>query len=366
MNKKIKIILGLIVLVLVVWGIYSTTKKSSELVSTEPIKIGVITALTGGLSFWGESTNLGVELIQKDLIEQGINVEFIVEDAQVDPKMALSAAQKLVSIDGVSAIYSEFNPAAIAVSSFVKDKDVLHIYNAGVISPLEESDNIYKVNLDYELSCQKVAQIIKGRGIDKIGVLKANLEFGELCLKGIKKVYGENVFTESYNPGLTDFRTLISKLKVEEVEAVFHVSFQPETLASLKSMNELGLDVTFATVAENISPDILDEYSSVLDGSIVFGLPVVSSKFEEKIKNKFPDKVIGEGQYQALASAYIHLGQVAKAFSKCDKDIDCVRKEMNNAKPESIMGFMGFEDNIAKFNLLVQEWKNGEFTDIKK
>ncbi len=366
MNKKIKIILGVVVVISVVWGIYSVTKKPSEPVSGEPIKIGVITALTGGLSFWGESTNLGVELIQKDLIEQGINVEFIVEDAQVDPKMALSAAQKLVSIDGVSAIYSEFNPAAIAISSFVKDKDIIHLYNAAVISPLQDSDNIYKSYLDYEKSCQEVAQIAKNRGIDKVGVLKLNLEFGDLCLKGIKNVYGDNTFVESYNAGTTDFRTLLTKLKTNDVQAIFNVSFQPDSLASLKNMNELGMDAIFVGVSEIVSPDIIDEYTGILEGSVMFGLPVVSLAFENKIKERFPNRTIGENQYQALAAAYIHLGQIAKAFNDCGKDLGCVRSEINNAKPNSIMGFKRFNDNIAEFDLLIQEWIDGKFIEIKK
>jgi len=324
----------------------------------------VISPLTGGVAYWGESSVLGIKLAKKDLQRQGINVEFIIEDGQLDPKVALNAAQKLVNINKVSAIYSEFNPAAISVTSFVKDKNILHVYDAAPITPLKESENIYKTYLDYEMSCQKVARLIKNRGINKVGVLKINLEFGDLCLKGIKNVYGNNAVSEEYNPGTNDFKTLLSKLKSENIQALFNISFQPETLSSIKQAREIGINAVFVGLSEIVSPDIEDEYSNLLEGSVMFGLPAVSKEFKAKIEKEFPGKTISN--YQAVALAYIHSKQIANALSHCNKDLACVRKEMDNSKAESIVGFTGFKNRIAGFDVLIQEWKNGKFVDIQK
>ena len=363
MNKNTKWITGAVIVIALIAVGYSIfgTKQPTE---TGPIKIGVISPLTGGVAYWGESSVLGIELAKKDLQKQGVNVEFVIEDGQLDPKIALSAAQKLVNIDKVDAIYSEFNPAAIAVSSFLKDKNILHVYDAVPLTPLKESENNYKTYLDYEKACQKAAQLVKGRGIDKVGVLKMNLEFGDLCLEGIKNVYGDNVVSEEYNVGTSDFRTALLKLKSENIQALFNASWKPETLASIKQANELGIDAVFVGLSEVVSPDIVDEYSNILEGSIMFGLPAVSEEFMARVEKEFPGKTIGN--YQAVALAYIHTKQIANALSKCDKDLACARKEMNNAKPESIVGFTGFKSHVAGFDVLIQEWKNGEFVDIQK
>ncbi len=363
MNKNTKWIIGAVIVVAAVAIGYSI-KDSGEPIETTPIKIGVITPLTGGVAYWGESSVLGVELAKKDLQKQGINVEFIIEDGQLDPKVALNAAQKLVNVNKVDAIYSEFNPAAISVTSFVKDKNILHVYDAAPITPLKESDNIYKTYLNYEASCQKVAQLVKNRGIDKVGVLKINLEFGNLCLKGIKNVYGNDAVSEEYNAGNNDFRTSLLKLKSENIQALFNVSFQPETLASIKQAKELGINAVFVGLSEIVSPDIVGEYSKLLEGSIMFGLPAVSKEFMARIKKKFPGKTISN--YQAVALAYIHLKQIANALSSCNKDLVCVREKMDNSKREPIVGFTGFKNHIAGFDVLIQEWKNGKFVNIHK
>jgi len=87
---KTKAAIGIIVLVAILAIGYFVSKGSSP-TSTESIKIGVITPLTGDLAFWGENSRLGVELAKKDLTKEGINVDFIVEDGQLDPKTALNA-----------------------------------------------------------------------------------------------------------------------------------------------------------------------------------------------------------------------------------------------------------------------------------
>lgn len=358
MKKTSAIIIALLLMVALVG--YLKTQKNKE--TKNLTKIGVVTPLTGGVAYWGESTKLGIELAEKELQDSGMNVKFIIEDGQLDPKVALNAAQKLVNIDKVNAIFSEFNPAAISITSFVKDKGVLHLYNAAPVSPLTETDNAYKSYLDYEYSCGKTAQLLKNRGIDKVGVLKANLEFGDLCLKGIQSVYGENVYSENYNAGNTDFRTMLTKIDSQNVSAIFNISFQPETLASLKSMNELGINATFVGLSETITPEIVTEYSKSLEGSIMFGLPSVDEKFMAKVNAAYPEKDIKATQ--AIAMGYLHAKQLATSFEECSGDIECAKEKLNNAKSDSIIGFTGYNNRIAVFQTLIQEWKDGKFIDI--
>jgi len=361
-NKKW--IIGVIAVVAILAIGYFVSKGPSGWVSSEPIKIGIITPLTGDLAFWGENSRLGVELAKKDLREEGINVDFIIEDGQLDPKTALNAAQKLVNIDKVVAIYSNLNPAAISVTSFVKDKDVLHLYNAAPVSPLEEGVNIYKTFQDFEVDCGKIAQLVKNRGIKKVGVLKMNMEHGDLCLEGIRKVYQGNVFAEEYNPGTLDFRTSLLKLKTQNVDAIFNISFPPETFASLRNMNELGMNAVFVGHSVALVPQLVNEHEALLGGAIFFGLPVASKEFQERLNQEFPGTTILD--YEPTGLAYIHLKQLAHAFDKCGENLKCVRDQLDKAKPEPILGFHGFFNRVASFDLLIREWKNGQFVEITR
>src|SRR3990172_2543749 len=114
--------------------------------------------------------------------------DFVFEDYQLDAAKALTSGQKLVNTDNVDAIYADFNPAAIAISSFLKDKNKLFVYDAAVTSPLKDSTNNFKTYLDYQEGCKGVATKFKNQGVAKIGYLKLNLEAGELCGAGIQEV----------------------------------------------------------------------------------------------------------------------------------------------------------------------------------
>ncbi len=317
------------------------------------IKIGIVTPLTGDVGFWGESSVLGARLAEKDLKEQGIDVNFIFEDSQLDSAKALSAAQKLVNMNNVQGIYSEFNPAAISVSSFLKEKNILHVYDAAITSPLKESNNNYKSYVDYEENCKVLALDLKEQGVEKVGMLKMNLEFAELCKNGVKAVYGKNFYVESYNPGETDFRTSILKLKSNKVEAVFNTGFPNEVSNSLKQINEFGLDVIFITNTDALTTDFIENNNRILDKTITFGFPQVSEEFKQRIKNELGKTSAAP---EASALAYIHLMQMAKSIDKCDDDIVCIRNEMDNMPSESIIGFKGFNNHIAELDVEIKEY----------
>lgn len=357
MSKKLKIILSVVVILILAIILISR--------SNDQIKIGVVSPLTGGAAYWGESSLVGIELAKKDLQSEGINIEVVPEDGQLDPNVALSAAQKLVNVDGVDVIYSEFNPASIAVSSFLKDKDVFHLYDSAAASPLDEGPYNFKTYLDYRDSCGDVSQYIKDNdSVARVGVLKMNLEHGNLCVEGIKEVFGEeNVFVEEYNPGVTDFRTSILKINSQGVGAIFHASFQPETLASLKQLDELGINKLFIGLSETITPDVVGEYDRLIQNDVFFGLPEVRKDLRDLIVEMNNGEPVAD--YNAAALAYIHISQLGRALDECGDNNECVSDYLSNTEPVESIGFEGFENRIAVFKNQIVRFVGGEFVDIQ-
>ncbi len=358
---KTKVIFGLLAIVAVALLIGTSDKEAD---SESEIKIGVVTPLTGGAAYWGESSLVGIRLAEQELQEKGIPVRVIVEDGELDPKLALSGAQKLVNIDGIDAMYTEFNPAVIAVSSFLQDKDLIQICNATPVSPLALSENFFKTYLDYEESCEQVANVLQGRGHTKVGVLKMNLEHGDLCLKGIRNVFGDNVVVENYNTGIVDFRTPLAKLEASGVQVIFHAAFQAETLASLRNMRELGMSQPFVGLAETMTPGVAEEFEDVLEGAVVFGLPTVSPDLLARLNTVAVDEKLVD--QNAAALAYLHITQLGEALSECKKETACVREKLKQSPANAGVGFQGFTDRIAGFDTLIQEWKDGQFVPVSE
>ena len=339
-----------VVLVLVV---VSLTFWQKDKVNSLDIKIGVITDLTGPAAYWGESTRVGAEIAKKELVAEGYKVNLIFEDYQLDTAKALTAAQKLVNVDSVDAIYAEFNPAAISVGSFLKDKNTLLVYDAVPISPLKENTNAYKTYLDFQVGCKELAQRFKNQGVLVIGVLKGNWEPGEICLAGVKEVFSDKTISEAYNLGDTDFRTQVLKLKNAGVGAIINTAFEGETLNSLKAMQELQFKVPYGTGEDTVTDNVKSKYPNELKGALTLGFRDVEDSFVKKIEKESPKKLVTN---YAAALAYTHIRQVVKALDECKKDLACTKDKLDNAKADSTIGFTKFVNRIADFGMFIKQY----------
>ncbi len=349
MKKATKtiIIIGIIILLLVF--LY---QKEDDL-PLEKSAVGIVAALTGDLAWWGEGTVAGAKLAQYDLAQEGVDISLYIEDGSLDPVTALNAAQKIVFQGDVQAMYTEFNPATIAIGSYLKDKDIHFIYDSAPVSPLEESENYFKTYIDYTESCKQAALIAQERGFVNPGVMKINLEYGDLCLEGIKLVY-DNVFVESYNPGGVVFGTEVTKLKNENVDVLFNVTFPSEMIKISRALDDQDFNPQQVVLLENLTDDVIANLPNSLEGTLSFGLPPVDEDFIDRINTSYGEV----SNYQSAALAYIHIKHLARAVEGCGRDV------IAQSDQEPIIGFRGFTDRKAQFTVEYYELIQGELVRI--
>ncbi len=114
-SKKLFPIMSIVMLLLLAaCGGGSTSTQSSEenngsegtdSTGTLNVKFGVVSYLTGAGAAYGEAITAGLKLAQKEINEQGeINIELVIEDSAGEAHQALTAAQKFMSDDSITAI----------------------------------------------------------------------------------------------------------------------------------------------------------------------------------------------------------------------------------------------------------------------
>ncbi len=346
MNKRNILLVVLVVVVIIIIGVVKNTGKTTK----ETIKIGVITDLTGPAAYWGESTRAGAEILKKELVAKGKDVDFIFEDYGLDAAKAISAAQKLVNLDKVDAIYAEFNPGVIATASFLKDKKIPFIYDAAIVSPLKENRLAYKTYLDNQEGCKQVAKKFKDEGVTKVGMLKMNLEAAELCERGVREIFESNVISEGYNPGETDFRTQLLKIKNAGAGAVINMAFEGDTVNTLKVIRDYKYNLRYGTVDDSVTDNVKKAFAAQLKGTWTFGFSDPSQEFKDKIKE------IKLATPYAAALAYTHLGQLVEVIAKCGADNDCVIKSLDQSTTDDTIGFQGYKNHIADLIMSLKKY----------
>lgn len=334
-----KIITGIIVIVIIIFGISYFSKNSNQTVVKEPIKIGFIGPLSGDAASYGvdekNSTILAVEEINE---AGGINsrkLEIIYEDGKCSGKDAVSAAQKLINIDKVKIILGgACSGETLAIAPIAEQNKIL-LFSAFSSSPdiTNSGDYIFRNSpSDLDVAKGYVRFIVNKAGYKKIAVMSENTDYAS----GVRKIFNEELRNmggvvaadEVFKQGERDFRESITKIKTSGAEAIF---INPQSGVTgglaLKQIKELGLKMPVFSVFVFSGKDAQEAAGLAANDLIYFDVAGLSA--EEKGKNflnKFVSRFgkIGGTEYSA-GSRYDSVYIIANALKECSENTECIK-----------------------------------------
>lgn len=300
MNKKnISTIVAIVVLVLIV--IFAN--KSG--LDTKDIKVGVIAPLNGALASYGEEIRKGVVAGS-----EGSDVQFIFEDDGCDPKMAVSAFQKLTSIDGAKFIIGPgCGSPQEAIVPLLKDKNVLAIVPSAASKELYEKSNKLFFNIQYSLENESkfVAEEMTRRGYQNVALVTYGNAFSKTHHDSFKANFKGNIVVDTVllddNANLLPELTRIKNIKADAVYAP-DISFFFG--AGIAKMTQLSMTMS-----------VFSTYPVELP---------IARPFVSGVIYSFPADVDGVqgGIFELTREATALL---LKSISACGNDVDCVQKK---------------------------------------
>jgi len=334
----------------------------SALAPDDEILIGYVTDFSGKGAFLGHQSRAGAELAIDELQKAGKKIKIVFGDHALDTKKSLSETQRMVHFEKVDALLNDFTPTSIAASPVAKKGKKLFIHLSPARSIVESNPYSFRDFLDYEQGCEKVARYWKSKGIEKVGHFKLNLEFGELCLTGSKKVYPD-IFVVDYNSG-EDIRSSILLMKKKGIEAFFQTAYEIDMLHRLQVMGEIRYQVPVGGPDLLLTELVIEKQGKNLEDATVFGFPEIDQAFVAKLKEKDPNHSMVNIETAGLA--YTHMYQLAEALSTCPRrDIDCQVENLKNSKSYSPLSFDGWKDRIAQYDYSLKQWKNGKLKAVQ-
>ncbi len=202
--------IALIIVLLVVGAFsFSTSPKG-------PVKIGVLTPLSGPVAIAGEVQKNAISMAMDDLRASGINIdnyEIIYEDSKYDPKTSLSGYEAL-KLKGVKIIIADGSPVVAAIrEKAVQDKILVFAQSATTPAFTDESPFTCRVGLTATVIGPRISTFAKTKGVKKLAILTSNNEYGQTMKDEIVKSFeGEVVAVEIYDQASGDLRSNILKL----------------------------------------------------------------------------------------------------------------------------------------------------------
>lgn len=225
----------------------------------ETVKIGFLTAATGGAAFLGGPEQDAARLVQEQLATEGItgpdgrpiNVEVIIYDTEGSGDVAIPLAKKLIEDDQVAVIVGGTrSPESLALVPIVQEAKTPYISMASsseIVEPVAERHWVFKTAQNNAHTAPWQVRYVKELGIDKIANLYVNNAYGEDGRNAIRQAVDEAgveiVLEETFEDADTDFSSQLTKIKASDAGAVLVTGLPPAAAILTKQFRELGLDV---------------------------------------------------------------------------------------------------------------------------
>jgi ABC-type branched-subunit amino acid transport system substrate-binding protein len=369
MSKTAKWIVAIIVIILIVAGVwYWQTNKVSTPAETGPIKIGSILSMTGFGANIANNEMKGLTLALEDLKKDGYDVNLVVEDSAGLADKAASAANKLISIDQVDALFVDLTAPSGAVAPIGDRLGRVVLYDAFDPKIVEENDLSVKTFFDAGIECRNFANYAKKNNIQKVAYLGPKLPFAEQCVSELKNILGENSVFVGYtlSPTDTDYRTQILKAKDFGAQFIASVAYEGNYISIFKQKTELGFSVpVFCTLSDCLSEKVIESTSQEsLEGVIGYTF-AIDEEFKKFIATRYPEATSAD--YELISVGYDSLNYLVRSISLCEKnDSACIISEMKKTKNyQSKVASSGFSDKRV-FQPISNyfEYKDGKLSPV--
>jgi len=374
MNKTVKWIVGLIVLlVVVVWG-YSVFKNPSSPVSNEPIKIGADFSLTSFGASWGEFNRDAASLAVKEINNGGgINkqrVELLIEDNKSSVIGAIDAAQKLINIDGVHILLTGWADYTNTSAPLLAPNKVVGVtVSAGSPDITKQSSWLFRVWPRDSFLSQALANYIETKGYKKVAIFHTIGAWENGTVSAFKEqlsALGKTVVAEELvNPDSRDVKTQLTKIKNANPDVIYIIALEPVTGLFLSESKKIGLNSPKLFAVDADTSELIKASGGVgnMEGLVY---PITKAP-----RTDFVDKFTAEYGHSPGVSAdttYDAVMLLAQTIKKVGSDPDAIRTELAKTKNfQGVSGVITFDEDRDRNEAPIQLMtiKGGEFIPLQ-
>jgi branched-chain amino acid transport system substrate-binding protein len=354
MKKSYWWVIGIIIVAAIVVSISGNTKNE-----TGPIKIGFIGPLSGDAAAYGETeknaTDLAVGEINKAGGINGRQLNVVYEDGRCTGKDATIAIQKLISVDKVKVVLggtcSGESLAAVPIatqnhivllSAFSSNPQLSGISPYFFRNGPSDSD-VTKLDASFLISKYKAVAVLTENTDYTQGVRSI---MKNLLASSTVSVVSDEVFG-SANAPVTDFRTIIQRVKSTNPDAIYVNANAGKTGGLIiKQIRQSGWSVPIYGNFVLGTPDAIAVGGKYMEGVIMSSNTQTSQKLNGLLNEsqiKFGSKATNDFEF---GSAYDRVYILAKAIKAVGYDSEKIRQYLSTMPNfEGVVGTYRYDSN---------------------
>jgi branched-chain amino acid transport system substrate-binding protein len=226
--------------------------------AAEPIKIGLITALSGQSALAGEAITRGLTVAIDEInaaggLLDGRKLELVRRDDEANPAKGVVAARELIYKEKVAAIFGGLDtPVSMAIVPLVNQAKVPYIgpwaAGTGITKNGANPNYVFRVSaVDEIVDAGMVDYAQKTFGTSKFGLIMVNNPWGESNEKGVVAALAAKgmkpVGSEKFEGNDVDVVPQLTRLKAAGADTLFLVGNVGPSAQVVKSLDRMGWKV---------------------------------------------------------------------------------------------------------------------------
>src|SRR4051794_7166817 len=363
-----------------VTAILLSTVALAPALAADPIKIGVVTPLTGTYAGIGQQVRWGLELATKEINATGgilgRPVDLTFEDEEANPSVAVQKAEKSFAVGKVDFLTGTVNSGStLAVGQLAERSDKLiatTVSFADSITGDKCSPNVFRVNAKAgQQSAALAAWLAKAKPQAKVFYLGPDYEMGRSTVAAFKsnvdRVGGQSL-GEVFAPlDSKDYTQYFGQLRAARPQVLYTSVAGNDTVRLFTQLQEFGLreNLTVLGASGTVTSQNISAIGKAAEGFItgVGYSPEIATPANKEFVETFraayktdPD-LYGADSYGLI---YAYKAAVEKAKST---DTDKVRDALRGLKWETPQGEKELRagDHQAVQTMYVVQVKDGQF-----
>lgn len=236
----------------------SPPDEVSDAASGEPVKIGLVAAITGASALSGEAITRGLTVAIDEVnsnggVLGGRPLELVIRDDESTPARGVSAARELIERENVAIVFGGIDsPVSLAMLPVFHELQVPYMGVWAAATGITRNDNdpnfAFRVSANDNIVDRFLMKYVKENyDVKNVGLVLINNPWGESNEKGFNEWAPEYsleiVGTEKFNDGDTDLSAQLTRLKEADAGALLLVSNAAPGAQVMKSLARLDWDV---------------------------------------------------------------------------------------------------------------------------
>jgi len=319
-------------------------------VQAEPVKVGMITTLSGGGAGLGIDVRDGFMLAVEQAGNSDLSV--VIEDDQRKPDIAVQLADRMIQSDKVDVLTGIIwsNLAMAVVPSATAQGKFYLSPNAGpsALAGAGCNENYFNVAWQNDNLHEAAGAYANSAGYENTFILAPNYPAGQDALTGFKRYFEGNLAGEVYTKlGQTDYAAEIAQIRASGADSVFFFLPGGMGISFLKQYADSGVDLPVVGPAFSFDQGILQAV-----GDAALGV-INTSQWNKDLENAANAAFVAAFQekYGRLPSLYASQGYdtanlLLSAMAVADvNDADAFRAALEAADFASVRGDFAFASN---------------------